>query len=162
MSNEFEYDAGSYVGSEQRRENCEVTDSVRCLGFYLLDAGRLYRHHFQTRSQDLALDLTQCRVLLTLAQHENLTQQRLAKLIGIHPAALGRLLDRLDAQGWVERQPRPGDRRARLLVLTQEARAMLPRIGRIATESQLAALAGLSQHETQLLARALERVRKNL
>jgi DNA-binding MarR family transcriptional regulator len=47
-------------------------------------------------------------------------------LMTIDPAALGRMLDRLEAQEWGERHPPASDRRARSLAITQEARVIGP------------------------------------
>ena len=137
-------------------------EPIQHLGFSLLDTARLYRRHFQERSRDLVLDLIQCRTLATLADNEGVTQQRLAQLIMIAPAPLGRSLDRLERCGWMKRHPRPGDRRARSLAITTKAREHLPLIRRLFQESELAALQGLSRDERQLLAKALHRVLANL
>jgi MarR family transcriptional regulator, transcriptional regulator for hemolysin len=134
---------------------------IQRVGFSLLYAGRLYARCFQEHSRGLELDLTQCGALLMLAQSEGVTQQRLAELTVIDAAALGRVLDRLEAQEWIERHPRPGDRRARSLVITQKARAHLPLIWEIVQKSQLAALQGPAREEMRLLARALDRVLAN-
>jgi DNA-binding MarR family transcriptional regulator len=143
-------------------QSCDVIDPDVNLGFSLLEAGRLYIHLFEEHSRERSLGMRQCRALVTLAENEGVTQQRLADLIAVSPAALGHIIDQLEACGWAERRPRHGDRRARSLAITEEAKALLPFIRRIGEESQRAALAGLSQYETQILARALERVLLNL
>ena len=137
-------------------------EPIQSLGFSLLDTGRLYRRRFQERSRDLSLDLIQCRTLVTLADNEGVTQRRLAQLIMIAPAPLGRSLDRLERCGWMKRHPRPGDRRARSLAITTKAREHLPLIRRLFQESELAALQGLSRDERQLLTESLHRVLANL
>jgi MarR family transcriptional regulator, transcriptional regulator for hemolysin len=144
------------------REDGSFTDRVACIGFSLIDAGRLYARRFEQRTRDLALDLTQCRALIVLAQNQGITQQRLAELTTIEPTALGRLVDRLQAHGSVERSPRPGDRRARSLAITPQARVLLPLIWGAITQSQLKALDGLSTSETLILMKALDRVLANL
>jgi len=153
----------SQAGTASRdRSGGSAGDPIQYLGFSLLDAGRLYTRHFQERSRELTLDLTQCRALLMLAENEGVTQQRLAELASIDPAALGRVLDRLEGRGCVARRPRPGDRRARSLGITREGRDLVPIIREIANESQLAALRSLSSNEAQILAKALDRVLMNL
>jgi MarR family transcriptional regulator, transcriptional regulator for hemolysin len=132
------------------------------LGFRLMDAARLYTRRFQRRSRGLALDLTQCSVLLKLAQNEGVSQHRLAELVAIDPAALGRILDRLEARGWVERQPSPGERRSRSLAITKRARGVEPLIRKVVEESQHTALEGLSAEQTRILAQALDRILANL
>jgi DNA-binding MarR family transcriptional regulator len=83
-------------------------------------------------------------------------------MIALDSAALGRILDRLEVSRWARRHPHPGDRRARSLVITEEARALLPFMWSIVAESQRAALRGFSTEETQFLMSALERVLANL
>jgi MarR family transcriptional regulator for hemolysin len=137
-------------------------EPIQSLGFSLLNTARLYRRRFQERFRDLSLDLIQCRTLVTLADNEGVTQRRLAQLIMIDPAPLGRSLDRLESAGWMKRHPRPGDRRARSLAITTKAREHLPLIRRLFQESELAALQGLSRDERQLLTESLHRVLANL
>jgi MarR family transcriptional regulator, transcriptional regulator for hemolysin len=139
-------------------ERSAVVHPIQVLGFSLFETGRLYTRDFQRRSRALALDLMECRALVTLAQNEGITQRRLAELIAVDTVALGRILDRLELWGWTERRPRPGDRRARSLAITPGGRALVPPIWRIVKQSQLAALADLSRHETLILIKALHRV----
>jgi DNA-binding MarR family transcriptional regulator len=143
-------------------EDGSLTDRIASTGFSFIDAGRLYARRFEQRSRELALDLTQCRALIVLAQNQGITQQRLAELTALDPAALGRILDRLEGRMLVKRRPRAGDRRARSLTVTQEATAVLPIIRALITESQVAALNGLSTRERQVLMKAFERVLLNL
>jgi MarR family transcriptional regulator, transcriptional regulator for hemolysin len=130
------------------------------IGFDLIDAGRLYTRYFNERYRQL--NLTHCRALLALAQNQGITQSGLAQLIALDSAALGRILDRLEVSRWAKRHPHPGDRRARSLVITEEARALLPFMWSVVTESQRDALRGLSVEEKQILMSALERVLANL
>jgi MarR family transcriptional regulator for hemolysin len=130
------------------------------VGFDLIDAGRLYTRCFQERYRQL--NLTQCRALLALAQNQGITQSGLAQLVAVDSAALGRILDRLEVSRWAKRHPHPGDRRARSLVITEEARALLPFVWSVVTESQRDALQGFSVDEKQFLMSALKRVLANL
>jgi MarR family transcriptional regulator for hemolysin len=130
------------------------------IGFDLIDAGRLYTRYFHERYRRLSL--THCRALLALAQNQGITQSRLAELIALDSAALGRVLDHLEDSRWAKRHPHPEDRRARSLVITDEARALLPFMWSVVAESQRDALHGFSAEERQFLMSALERVLANL
>jgi MarR family transcriptional regulator, transcriptional regulator for hemolysin len=129
-------------------------------GFDLIDAGCLYTRYFHERYRQL--NRMQCRALLALAQNQGIAQSGLAHLIAPESAALGRVLDRLAVSGWAKRHPHPGDRRARSLVITEEARALLPFMWSVVAESQRDALHGFSAEERQFLMSALERVLANL
>jgi DNA-binding MarR family transcriptional regulator len=144
------------------RQDRALTDPIASTVFSLIDAGRFYTRRFEERSRDLALDLTQCRALIVLAQNPGITQRRLAELTKLNPAALGRILDRLERRKLIKRHPRVGDRRARSLAVTEEATAVLPIIWGLVTESHVEALKDLSNGERRVLMKALERVLMNL
>jgi MarR family transcriptional regulator for hemolysin len=137
-------------------------DRLPFSGFSLGEAGQLYARRFEERSRNLGLDFAQSRALLALAENEGVTQQRLSDLTAIAPAWLVRILDRLEVLGLAERRPRPADRRARSLAITEEAREVLPLLRNIMGESLREALTGLSTEETAILAKALHRVIANL
>jgi MarR family transcriptional regulator, transcriptional regulator for hemolysin len=128
--------------------------------FDLIDVGRLYTRCLHERHRQL--NLTHYRALLALAQNGRITQSRLAGLIALDCVTLGRILDRLEANGWAKRHPHPWDRRARTLVITEEARAFLPVMPSVVTELQHDALRGFSAEEKQLLTSSLERMLANL
>jgi MarR family transcriptional regulator for hemolysin len=130
------------------------------LEFDLISTGRLYSRRFHERYRQL--NLTHCRVLLALAQNQGITQSRLARLIALDSVELARILDRLESGGWVKRRPHPGDRRARSLLITDEARTLLPVMWSVVTELQRDVLLGFSAEEEQILMNALERMLANL
>src|ERR1700722_18462986 len=72
--------------------------------------------------------LGRCAVLIQLAQHERPNQAALAQILNIRPITLVRLLDRLEAAGFVERIPDPDDRRAHVLALTAQALPLIESI----------------------------------
>jgi MarR family transcriptional regulator, transcriptional regulator for hemolysin len=130
------------------------------LEFDLINAGRLYARCFHERYRQL--NLTHCRALLALAQNQGMTQSGLGRLIAFDSVALGRILDRLEASSWIKRQAYPGDRRAHSLVLTEEARELLPALWSAVAELERDALRGVSAGEKQILMSALQRMLGNL
>jgi MarR family transcriptional regulator for hemolysin len=130
------------------------------LEYDLIDTGRLYSRCFHERYRQL--NLTHCRALVALAQNQGITQSRLARLIALDSVELVRILDRLESGGWVKRHPHPGDRRARSLFITYEARTLLPVMWSVVTELQRDVLLGFSTEEEQILISALERMLANL
>jgi MarR family transcriptional regulator, transcriptional regulator for hemolysin len=132
------------------------------LGFLLKDVTRLYTKRFEQRAQGLALTLAQCKTLAYLSKNEGVSQKRLAELIEIDPMSLVRILDRMEADGWVQRRSDPDDRRARSLVLTENAKPILEHIWQLASETRAEALEGLSTDERTSLVDLLERLHENL
>ncbi|MGC2203748.1 MAG: MarR family transcriptional regulator [Stellaceae bacterium] len=138
-------------------------DLDRSFGFLVHDVARLFGRRFNQRAL-LFLRLTrgQCRVLGYLARNEGINQAGLADLLEIKPMTLVRQLDRMEEDGWIERKPQPGDRRARRLVLTDKARPILARILALSNEVRTEAFAGLSREEGRRLIELLGRVHANL
>jgi MarR family transcriptional regulator, transcriptional regulator for hemolysin len=137
-------------------------NTLAYLGFTLQAAARLYVRRFEERARDLALEPMACKALLVLAENEGVTQQRLSELTMLDPVAIGRILERLEAKGLVERRRRAGDGRARSVALTRAAAEMLPRLWLAVKESLREALSGMSTNEKRFLMGALRRVLSNL
>jgi len=138
-------------------------DLDRSFGFLLHDVARLFARRFNQRALlFLSLTRAQCKVLGYLARNEGINQAGLADLLEIKPMTLVRQIDRMEEDGWIERRPDPGDRRARRLVLTEKARPILSRILDLSTEVRNEAFAGLSEVEGRHLIRLLGRVHGNL
>jgi MarR family transcriptional regulator for hemolysin len=138
-------------------------DLDRSFGFLVHDVARLFGRRFNQRAL-LCLGLTraQCKVLGYLARNEGINQAGLADLLEIKPMTLVRQIDRMEEDGWIERQPQPGDRRARRLVLTDKARPILARILDLSNEIRAEAFAGLSRDEGKQLLDLLRRIHANL
>lgn len=132
-------------------------------GYLAHDVARLFARRFNTRALlFLGLSRSQCRILGYLARHEGINQAGLADLLEIKPMTLVRQLDRMEADGWIERRPDPGDRRARRLVLTDKARPTLARIFDLSSDVRREAFADLSEEEGRHLVDLLRRVHGNL
>jgi len=137
-------------------------DRYQNFGFILKDASRLYVRRFEERAQALALTLPQCKALLYLTRNEGISQRRLAELTDIDPMSLVRILDRMEADGWVERRADPADRRARSLHVTERAQPIVDQMLQAAVETRAEALQGLTDEERTALLTLLERVQGNL
>ena len=140
-----------------------IMDLDRSFGFLVHDVARLFGRRFNQRALlFLGLTRAQCKVLGYLARNEGINQAGLADLLEIKPMTLVRQIDRMEGDGWIERRPDPGDRRARRLVLTEKARPILARILDLSTEVRNEAFAGLSEVEGRHLISLLGRVHGNL
>jgi MarR family transcriptional regulator, transcriptional regulator for hemolysin len=136
----------------------------RTLGFVLNDVARLLRKEFEQRARAGALGLTraQASVLAYLARQEGINQAALAQILEVEPITLARLLDRLQAAGFIERRPDRRDRRAHLLYLTEAAYPLLDRIFALAAEVREDALAGVAEADRALLLDTLLAMKGNL
>ena len=137
-------------------------DPNRSLGALLNDVARLIRKRFDQRAKGLRLTRAQYYLLAKLSRHEGINQVGLADLLEVEPITLARLVDRMEAGGWVERRPDPADRRARRLFLTAKARPVIERIRVIAADVYDEALSGLDRARRNQLIEALMVARRNL
>ena len=90
-------------------------------GYLLNDITLLFRKHFDRRAVKFGLTRAQWRATKMLYHREGLRQTELAEFLEMEPIAVGRVIDRLQAAGFVERRPDPKDRRAWRLYTTAQA-----------------------------------------
>lgn len=62
--------------------------------------------------------------LLSLSREKRMPMNKASALLQVHPTSITNAVDRLESAGLVERQPHATDRRAMLLVLTAEGKAV--------------------------------------
>lgn len=131
-------------------------------GFIVHDVARLLRKRFDQRARTLGLTRAQWQVLAHLARNEGIHQTGLADILEIENITLGRLIDRLEDAGWVERRLSPTDRRVRLLYLTDKAKPINTRMVALGRETREEALTGLTPEQREHLFDMLRHVRANL
>lgn len=132
------------------------------LGFLIHDVARLVREDFSLRAGTMKLTQARWRTLVLLAKMEGCTQIALARVLNVQPITLGRAIDRLEADGLVERRADPRDRRAVALHLTAHSRAIVSKLFALGRGTQERALRGLDARERGQLLALLERIKRNL
>lgn len=137
---------------------------VRCrrIGFLVADLGRLLRRSFELRAGHLGLTQAQWRALTLLSRHEGINQATLADLLEIQPITVTRLLDRMEQNGWIERRPDPGDRRAVRLHLKPKAEPLLAELQAVGAEILELALTDIEPPQRLALVDSLEQMKSNL
>ena len=131
-------------------------------GFLLHDSARLMRKRFEQRARSLGLSRAQWQLIAALKRQEGVQQGVLADFLDIEPITLGRLVDRSEKAGLVERRPDPRDRRVWRLYLTEAAHPVLDVMQRLGAATREEALAGLSVAERDELMRMIGVLRGNL
>src|SRR6185295_10348955 len=99
------------------------SDGTDRLGFLIHDAQRLLRKRFEARAASYGLSTAQWRLLVRLVKEEGSTQARLAEYLEIEPISVSRLVDRMEAGGWVARKQDASDRRVRMIFPTDRSRS---------------------------------------
>ncbi|HEU4660058.1 MAG TPA: MarR family transcriptional regulator [Pseudolabrys sp.] len=134
----------------------------REFAFRIMDVARLLRTYADQRARHFGMTRAQWAVLVRLDRSEGLKQSELAEILDLQPITLTRLLDRLNANGLIERRPDPNDRRANRLYLTPAARPLLDRLDALGTEMMDTVLEGITPQSVVRMLDELDAIRENL
>ena len=137
-------------------------DDEHYIGYMMTDVARLLRTVFERRVRSLGLTRAQWVVIARLHRRPGLNQSEVADLLEIEKASAGRLIDRMETKGWLERRADPGDRRVNRLHLTAEAERMHALIWPLAEATVDEALSGLSSAERKTMTTLMRRVKAKL
>lgn len=132
------------------------------IAFLATDIGRLFRKRFDTSARALGVTGPQWRVLAALHFHPGITQAVLAGLLDVEAITTGRMIDRLQKAGLVERRPDPADRRAWLLFITPTAEDLLVQLQQMAEQLMANVLGNFAPEEFEQMVNLLNRLRNNL
>jgi DNA-binding MarR family transcriptional regulator len=132
------------------------------LGFLIGDSARLLRRSFDERARTMGVTRPQWRVLALLTRFDGCTQVTMADMLDVEPITLGRMIDRLQESGLVERRADPKDRRAWRLHLTPEGEEKMTALRPTARALFDDALAGLNEAQRTELEAMLNVIRSNL
>jgi MarR family transcriptional regulator for hemolysin len=128
-----------------RMEDVMPVDSAReRIGRLIQQVSRSWRRAVDLRLAPLGLTDATWLPLLYLRRMGPVRQGELADYLGLDRSSVVRLIDNLAAQGLVERQDDPEDRRAKRIVLTAAAGPVVRAASEAATEVRGQALEGLS------------------
>ena len=131
-------------------------------GYLLNDVTLLFRKHFDRRAVKFGLTRAQWRATKMLYHREGLRQTELAEYLEMEPIAVGRVIDRLQSAGFVERRPDPKDRRAWRLYPTEQARAVIADMEDIARGLRRDATQGIAPEEMEQCMAVINRIKDNL
>ena len=131
-------------------------------GYTVADITRLFRRVFDRRSAHLGLTRAQWRALSRIERAEGLTQKQLAEDLDLEPIAVGRVIDRLEAAGFVERRADPDDRRCWRLYLAAKSSDVMVDMKKIAALLREDVLVGVSAEDFATTMRVLGKVKETL
>ena len=133
-------------------------------GRQIFHVSRAWRAELDRRLSHLGLSQARWQVLLNLARMKGVqpTQRELAQRISIEGPTLALLLDGLEKQGLVKRLAVTEDRRAKRIMLTQEAGPLIEKIETIAEALRKELLSGLDDEEIAICQQVHQRVLANL
>jgi MarR family transcriptional regulator for hemolysin len=132
------------------------------LGFLMHDVSRLRRTVFDDFMRPLGVTRSQWWVLAHLSRHDGMIQSDLANVLELGKAALGGLIDRLEASGVVERRSDEIDRRAKRVYLSAKGVQLISEMRGQSHQMSERMLQGLNLQARKALADLLMQVKHNL
>jgi MarR family transcriptional regulator for hemolysin len=127
--------------------------------------GRLHRrlkYRLDARLDPFGLTGVQWGVLARLSVEDGLSQTQLQHQMAIEGATLTHIVQRLEREGWIERQCDPADRRRQRVWLTQKSRDLMPAIALEVESHRGDAQRGLTPSDLETLKHLLDRIEENL
>jgi MarR family transcriptional regulator, transcriptional regulator for hemolysin len=139
-----------------------MAEELKEVAWELSETSRMLRRHFNRRAAALGVTSSQWRAMFRLSREPGMKQVELAERLDVEPITAGRIVDRLEEAGLVERRRDPVDRRNWRLHLTDKASPLIERLKILAETSLAGALDGISKGEIAALRSSLERIRENM
>jgi MarR family transcriptional regulator, transcriptional regulator for hemolysin len=128
----------------------------------LHDVARLMRTRFDQYARAHGMTRAQWVILARRARQPGLSQNEMAAICEVEPITVGRLIDRLEMRGFVERRADPTDRRIRRLHLLPAAQPILDEIAHYRDELSEVILSGMEGAERERLVETLLHIKTNL
>ncbi|WP_295523477.1 MarR family transcriptional regulator [uncultured Pseudacidovorax sp.] len=142
------------------------TDPSKRFSFLVNQVAKLHGAHFDRLARErMGLSLAQCRLLWALAhpeQPEPLSQAALAQRLETSAMAVAAMCDRMEAGGWIRREPSPSDRRVKLIYATPRALDAMDQALAISDEVLAHGLVTLNAAEQAQLLLLLAKAREGL
>ncbi|PTM58737.1 MarR family winged helix-turn-helix transcriptional regulator [Desmospora activa] len=125
----------------------------------------IYRHLqilISDRLQPYRIGSGQYIFLLTIAKKEGISQKALSKELLIDKTTTAKAIKKLEAEGYVQRETDPNDKRYHLLYLTESGGLVVPKIQTVLDEIHEKSRAGMDDDEYALMLSLLEKMLCNV
>lgn len=132
------------------------------VGYWVTIASQAIRRVLGQRLSEQDLTLRQWEVLAMLACNPDLSQTQMAERMGIEPATLAGVVNRMERDGWIVKSSSSEDRRQSRLLPTAQAESIWNRSLTLSAEVRAQAVSGVSQEDLQTLRRVCATIRDNL
>ncbi len=123
---------------------------------------RQLRAHFDQSVVRLGVTRSQWTVIAAVARYPGATQRTIANLLEIAEASAGRLIDRLCADGLLERRTKDDDRRAHAVFLTEKGQAITMQLSDIARQNEEVAFGGFQVEDLKRFNALLDALSENI
>ncbi len=137
-------------------------DPDRSLFSLLHDVARLTRVEADKRARVHGMTRAQWSLMTRLARNPGLSQKELADLLEVEPISVARMVDRLEANGLLERRADANDRRIWRLHLLPAAEPMLTKMSVMGEELGVFVTLNVSPEMREVMVEGLTQMKSNL
>jgi MarR family transcriptional regulator, transcriptional regulator for hemolysin len=117
---------------------------------------------FNRRVKEFGFTRSQWEVLYLLHENDGQTQTEIAAELVMAKPPLGKLIDRLEEDKWLERREDPDDRRAKRVFLTPKSLPLLEPLEQVVSDIGNLATEGFSEADRQVFIEMLSAAHENL
>lgn len=128
----------------------------------LHSAARLARTALAARLLAHGFYAGQDQIMLSLHQEDGQTPGQLAMRMGVRPPTITKTINRLQAQGFLEKRASEADGRQAHVYLTEAGKETIRAIEKSVRKTEKQALKGLDKKEQKALGKLLSRIEANL
>ncbi len=138
------------------------------IGFLVHDVSRVRRTLFDLKMKPYGITRSQWWVLAQLSRYlsrngqEGMLQTELANRLDVGKVAVGGLIDRLEASGFVERRPDGKDRRAKRVVITDKGHDVVATMAQVGQDLNGMILDGVPLEHMRIAEEVLARMKDNI
>jgi DNA-binding MarR family transcriptional regulator len=105
------------------------------LGYWLRRVSNAVSGSFARALNEKQTSIAEWVLLRELHERGQTAQGELADYLGLTRGAVSKIVDKLDAKGWIQTEAKQGDNRFRLLSLTRSGKRNLPVLAEIADQN---------------------------
>ncbi|MFP5305971.1 MAG: MarR family winged helix-turn-helix transcriptional regulator [Gammaproteobacteria bacterium] len=134
----------------------------RSLGLKLAVISRQLRQRFDQHVERSGITRAKWVLIAAVSRNPGATQRSIAAALEVTEVTAGRMIDRLCADGYLERRENPHDRRGYCVYLTPAAQPVLDKLGELAAVHEAEIFAGFSAADLAQLDALLDRIAENL
>ena len=132
------------------------------VGFRLSRVARARRRAWSEEIEALGITPPQASALRGIVEQPDQSLRSLARTLGIDPMSAKRIVDELESRGLVRSASAPGDRRPRVLNVTDPGLALVREIDQRVRRQEASLREVLSQREYETLVKVLHRLEEHL
>lgn len=140
----------------------ETYDFEASIGYWIALAFQRYQQRLNDALAPYGITYRQFQVLAWLVHEGEMSQHQLAERMTIEPPTLVGLLDRMQREGWIERECCTEDRRRKWVRLSKAAEPVWGKVVSCLREARAEATKNMTEDEVATLLQLLCKVHRNL